>query len=98
MKANPESPDSEDEDWDPYIHTGVVSIFIDSCQNLGGKTGLKLPNPKVRVEICNVSNSTDTIIGSTDPRWEHRMNFLVSNPLVDRLDIYVIGNSNGIIY
>ena len=75
----------------------MVSIFIDSCQNLGSKTGLKLPNPKVRVEICNVANSTDTIIGSSDPRWEHRMNFLVSNPLVDRLDIYVIGKVHMII-
>ena len=74
----------------PYFHTGVVSVFIDSCQNLGSKTGIKLPNPKVRVEICNVSNSTDTIIGSVDPRWEHRMNFLVCNPLTDQLDIHVI--------
>ena len=90
LRPEPDSQAVEDGEWDPYFHTGVVSIFIDSCQNLGGKTGLKLPNPKVKVEICNVSNSTDTIIGSVDPRWEHRMNFLVSNPLVDRLDINVI--------
>ena len=81
---------------DPVVyqdcHLGVVSIFIDSCQNLNGlsKTGLKLPNAKVRVEVCNVSQTTETVVGATDPVFEHRMNFLVHNPLSDGVRIVVL--------
>ena len=38
LRLEPDSQAVEDEIWDPYCHTGVVSIFIESCQNLGGKS------------------------------------------------------------
>ncbi|QQP56044.1 Extended synaptotagmin2like, partial [Caligus rogercresseyi] len=71
---------------------GVLVIEIDSCSNLlGGRmTGLKLPNPKVVVELGGISQETEVVAGSIHPVFEHRMSFLVSNPKVDSLKISVM--------
>lgn len=71
-------------------HQAVLSVVIDSCNHLlGGRTGLKLPNPKIKVELCNVVQYTDTVVGSVDPVFAHRMNFLVADPLCNNLNITV---------
>lgn len=90
---SPIQPPSLQNDQD--YHVGVVSIFVDSCLGLltngNGSfiTGFQLPNPKVSVEVCQVSQTTVPVIGSTDPVFEHRMNFLVTDPRCDRVQIFV---------
>ncbi|TRY63162.1 hypothetical protein TCAL_10826 [Tigriopus californicus] len=77
--------DSEDD-----FHKGVVTILVDSCSSLlGGRTGLKLPNPLVVAELCSITQSTETVIGSVNPVFSHRMNFLVRDPTSDTLKITV---------
>jgi hypothetical protein len=72
-------------------HRAVVSLLIDSCHNLlGGRTGLKLPNPKVKVELCNVVQFTEIVVGSVDPVFEHRMSFLVNDPRSDCIHLLVL--------
>lgn len=72
-------------------HQGVVTIVIDSCSELEiGRTGLKLPNPKVKVEVCNIVQMTETVVGTSDPVFEHRMNFLVNDPRSDKIHVYVL--------
>ena len=74
----------------PVLHQGVISLMVDSCRDLfGGRSGLKLPNPKVKVEVSNVIQYTDTIIGNVDPVFEHRMSFLV-NDVLDKIIITVM--------
>ena len=36
-------------------HRAALVVIVDSCSSLlGGRTGLKLPNPRVKVEVCGV--------------------------------------------
>ncbi len=71
-------------------HKAVLTVVLDSCDNLlGGRTGLKLPNPKAKVELCGIVQTTDTVVGSVDPVFEHRMNFLVNDPRSDSLQITI---------
>ena len=72
-------------------HQGVISIFIDSCQGLPSltKSGDQAPNPCVAVEVCNVSQWTDVVQESFDPVFEHRLNFLVTDPVSDRVEVII---------
>ena len=74
-------------------HQAVITIVIDSCQNLanlneGNK--MKLPNPKVQCEVCGVTQITDPVIGTINPVFAHRMNFLVNDPDLDTILFSVI--------
>lgn len=72
------------------LHKGVLTILVDSCANLlGGQTGLKLPNPVVIAELCSVTQATEVMVGSVNPVFSHRMNFLVRDPTSDTLKITV---------
>lgn len=72
------------------LHQGVLIVFIDSCSNLlGGQTGLKLPNPTVTAELSGISQTTDQVVGSTNPVYLHRMSFLVRDPASDTLKLSV---------
>ena len=75
-----------------HLHLGVISIYVDSCQNLGGgRTGLKLPNAKVKVTVCNIVQMTETSHeASSHPVFEHRMNFMVKDPRSDRVEFAVM--------
>ncbi|XP_040575642.1 extended synaptotagmin-2 [Lepeophtheirus salmonis] len=82
---------SQELQFDTSSSVGVLVMEIDSCSNLlGGRTGLKLPNPKVTVELCGVIQETEVIVGSIHPVFEHRLLFLVTNPKVDSLKISVL--------
>ena len=74
-------------------HQAVITIVVDSCQNLanlneGNK--MKLPNPKVQCEVCGVTQITDPVIGTINPVFAHRMNFLVNDPDLDTILFSVI--------
>jgi len=61
---------------------------VDSCRNLlGGRTGLKLPNASVRLELCGISQVTEPVVGSVAPVFAHRMSFLVRDPAADTLKV-----------
>ncbi|CAB4055209.1 unnamed protein product [Lepeophtheirus salmonis] len=82
---------SQELQFDTSSSVGVLVMEIDSCSNLlGGRTGLKLPNPKVTVELCGVIQETEVIVGSIHPVFEHRLLFLVTNPKVDSLKFSVL--------
>ena len=74
-------------------HQAVITIVIDSCQNLANANEgnkMKLPNPKVQCEVCEVTQITDPVIGTTNPVFAHRMNFLVNDPDLDTIFFSVI--------
>ena len=73
---------------DCQLHKGVLTVFIDSCSNLG--TFESPPYAKVKVTLCNVVQMTETIRESSDPVFEHRMSFLVNQPNTDRVLIQVL--------
>ena len=78
-------------------HQAVITIVIDSCQNVistneGNK--MKLPNPSVQCEVCGVTQITDPVIGSINPVYAHRMNFLVNDPEQDFISFSVIDEKN----
>ena len=74
-------------------HQAVITIVVDSCQNLANtneRNKMKLPNPKVQCEVCDVTQITDPVIGTTNPVFAHRMNFLVNDPDLDTIFFSVI--------
>ena len=42
------------------------------------------------MEVSNVIQFTDTIIGNVDPVFEHRMSFLVNDPRSDTIKIHIL--------
>ena len=72
---------------DCQLHQGVLTVFIDSCANLGRFESR--PYAKVKVTVCNVVQMTE-IIEDRDPVYEHRMSFLVNSPNADRVQVQVI--------
>ena len=65
-------------------------VVVDSCANLlGGRTGLKLPNPVVKAELCGIEQGTEPVVGSVNPVFSHRMSFLVRDPASDTLRLTV---------
>ncbi len=74
-------------------HKGVLVVLVDSCQNLlggGRSSGLRLPHPYVKLELCGVQQQTETVLSSTNPVFAHRMCFLVRDPTADTLRLTVI--------
>ena len=73
------------------LHKGVVTVFVDSAANLlGGQTGLKLPNPSVKIELCGIVQATEQVVGTVNPVYQHRMSFLVRDPASDTLKLSVV--------
>ena len=42
------------------------------------------------MEVSNVIQFTDTVIGNIDPVFEHRMSFLVNDPRSDIIKIHIM--------
>ena len=100
LKESPPVPMTSTLDSSQHLHLGVISVYVDSCQNLGGggggrRTGrFELPSPKVKVTVCNVVQMTEASqVGTTNPVYEHRMNFLVHDPRADRVEFAVLDDS-----
>ena len=74
-------------------HQAVITIVIDSCQNLPNtneRNKMKLPNPSVECQVCEVTQITDPVIGTINPIFAHRMNFLVNDPDLDFISFSVV--------
>ena len=82
--TRPEGPQDE-------YHRGVLTVLVDSCRNLGGagNTGMRLPNPSARLELCGILQATEPVVGSVNPVFAHRMSFLVRDPKSDTLKVTV---------
>ena len=93
LKESPPVPMTSTLDDSQHLHLGVISVYVDSCQNLGGTGLFKLPSAKVKVTVCNVVQMTEASQKSTDPVYEHRMNFLVHDPRSDRVEFAVLDDS-----
>ena len=72
-------------------HRGVLTVLVDSCRNLvgGGSTGMRLPNPCARLELCGIHQATEPVVGSVNPVFAHRMSFLVRDPKADTLKVFL---------
>ena len=91
LRLQPSPPEN-----DLSRHRAVLAVVVESCTNLdGSKDGLRLPNPYVSIEVCQVVQETDPVVGCADPLFAHRMNFLVHDPNSDLLSVVVYDQRAG---
>jgi hypothetical protein len=81
---------------DLYPHRGVLAVLVDSCSNLivGGREH-RVPSSAVRAELCGISQTTEPVLGTSNPVFSHRMSFLVVDPSSDTLKITVVDEKKG---
>ncbi|CAF3816756.1 unnamed protein product [Rotaria sp. Silwood1] len=72
------------------LSKALLVCYIDRCLNLPqSKKTRQEPNPFCRVKVEGTETKTQTYEGQTNPQFEHISQILCSNPLHEKLKIYV---------
>ena len=93
MSSDDEDEDGDDAELDQY----VVSIYVDSCRNLPGYSGGKLPYPKCVLRHAQSGTREETSVRNKtrDPTFEEGFMFLSYNVNAESISVEVVDSKNG---
>ncbi|KAJ8961098.1 hypothetical protein NQ318_008774, partial [Aromia moschata] len=78
------------------INTALLTVYIDSAQNLMKVKPYKKPDPYVILTVGKKQQKTSVRKHTVDPVWEQGLSLLVSNPEHDSLIISIIDKTTDI--
>ncbi|XP_044755203.1 extended synaptotagmin-1-like [Coccinella septempunctata] len=70
------------------LNSAVLTVFVDSANDLPMKTGL--PTPVAELKVGNVTKTTQQCLKTADPKWDEGFCFLVPNPQNNSLELKVM--------